>query len=112
MKKKPGKTTDNPAAPARRRLLRALGGGGTTAPGALSSPQWTRPLVKAVVLPAHAQTSLVETTDPVGCAVALTVDFLPGPSQTGYSLSAVVDGTVPFPLAITGGDDGECSFVI
>lgn len=71
--------------------MRALGGGGTTAPGALSSPQWTRPLVKAVVL---------------------TVDFLPGPSQTGYSLSAVVDGTVPFPLAITGGDDGECSFVI
>lgn len=45
---------------ARRRLLKSLvAGGGAVAMGKTLPESWTRPMVEAVVLPAHAQTSPV-----------------------------------------------------
>lgn len=44
--------------PSRRKLLKAMGLGGAAVGGSKLLPDpWTRPLVKSVVLPAHAQTS-------------------------------------------------------
>lgn len=45
---------------ARRRLLKSVvAGGGVLATGKLLPENWARPVVQSVVLPAHAQTSLV-----------------------------------------------------
>ena len=41
----------------RRRLLQALGAAGGSAIAALAPAKWTKPLIEAVVLPAHAATS-------------------------------------------------------
>lgn len=62
----------NPSGAARRRLLRAVGGSGGVALGVLLAGQWQKPIVKAVVLPAHAQTSPVET---VGCLITVLADL-------------------------------------
>jgi hypothetical protein len=61
----PSRTT--PAA--KRRLLRALGGTGGIALGVLLGARWHKPVVKAVVLPAHAQASPVEE---MGCLISVS----------------------------------------
>jgi len=49
---------DNNRNSARRRLLKIIAGSGSAAVGAgLVHREWARPVVQAVVLPAHAQTS-------------------------------------------------------
>jgi hypothetical protein len=58
----------------RRRLLRGALAGGTLAPLVLPE-QWTKPLVKTLVVPAHAAASPATTT------VAPTTT--PAPSTTG-----------------------------
>jgi len=53
----------NPRAAGRRRLLRTLGGAGSVAAvTALLAPNWVRPVVQVVVLPAHAQLSGISLT--------------------------------------------------
>jgi len=47
----------NPAGAARRRLLRAVAGSGSVMLGGLFSSGWQKPVVNAVILPAHAQLS-------------------------------------------------------
>lgn len=47
----------NPLGPARRKLIRALGGAGGTILGASLVSGWRKPVVESVILPAHAQTS-------------------------------------------------------
>jgi len=47
----------NPAAAARRRMIRALGGSSALALSNLAVHGWQKPVVSAAVLPAHAQSS-------------------------------------------------------
>ena len=52
------KDTQRPDSHSRRRLLKAVGaGGGLASAGAIVPNQWRRPVVDAVLLPVHAQTS-------------------------------------------------------
>lgn len=64
--------SDSPGV-ARRRLLRALGGSSLAA-GTVVASGWHKPVVRAVVLPAHAQIS--------GLAIACTVEDTEGPCDT------------------------------
>jgi len=99
-----GESVYNPAAAGRRRLLRAIGsGGGVAAFAALTAPQWARPVVNAVLLPAHARLSgcddvvtlIIETVDSSGCAA------------TGITVqAALVSGTVT--ASGNGGDSRGC----
>jgi len=53
-------TNDNDCNESRRRLIKTLfGGAAVTGTAALLPQRWTRPLVEAAVLPAHAQASLL-----------------------------------------------------
>lgn len=53
----------SPGGTSRRRLLRVLGGSGGAALGSVLVVRWHKPLVHAVVLPAHAQMSPAECPD-------------------------------------------------
>jgi len=78
-----GESVYNPTAAGRRRLMRAIGAsGGVAAFAALTAPRWARPVVNAVLLPAHAQLSgcsdvvalIIETEDSSSClATGITV---------------------------------------
>ena len=46
----------------RRSLLKASGAAGVAASAFLLPNSWTKPVVRAVVVPAHAQTTVVTTT--------------------------------------------------
>lgn len=63
MSSKDAKNDNQSSSQARRRLLKALGtGGGILAAGAAAPDKWGKPVVDAVLLPAHAVTS--EQTEP------------------------------------------------
>jgi hypothetical protein len=80
-----------PASASRRRLLKSVAAGGGVATTLTALPQsWTRPVVDAVLVPAHAQTSigcnpsdLVEQILPGGMSVTLitTATTVEGPIQ-------------------------------
>lgn len=79
-----GQSITNPQAASRRRLLRALGtAGGTVALGALTSPNWVKPVVRSVALPAHAS-----TTQPQ-CSVVLIVESSPFTGVTSSCLGSI-----------------------
>ncbi|HSH42045.1 MAG TPA: hypothetical protein VK973_07970 [Arenicellales bacterium] len=84
--------TANPAAGPRRRLLRALGGSGGVVLGTILASKWHKPVVEAVVLPAHAQTSAVEAT--ASCAITLSVPSFNVSTAVANSLSLFVNGSV------------------
>lgn len=51
---------------ARRRILKRLAAGsGVLATGGLFSQHWMKPVVESVILPAHAQATLVVNTVPI-----------------------------------------------
>jgi len=58
----------NPAAAARRRMIRALGSSGALSLASLAVNGWRKPVVRAAVLPAHAQSS-------VACTVGVTIEM-------------------------------------
>jgi hypothetical protein len=99
-----GESVYNPAAAGRRRLLRAIGAsGGVVAFAALTAPQWVKPVINAVLVPAHAQLS--------GCGdvVALIIETQDSSSclATGITLeAALLSGTVT--VTGRGGDTGGC----
>lgn len=76
----------------RRRLLRAIGGGGLTL-GVVVASKWHEPVVKSVVLPAHAQTS------GVGCVVTLEIAVGAEASST-YAVTTGITG--PASTTLTG----------
>lgn len=80
-------TGHNPRGAARRRLLRAIGKSGGLAIGSLLAANWVKPVVKSVMLPAHAQTSLG------GCPIEVFGSVQPS-SSAPFSLSVVVGNTV------------------
>jgi hypothetical protein len=68
----------------RRRLCRAVTGSGGLALGAVVLGVWRKPVVKAVALPAHAQTSVQ------GCRVSVALTADAGTSSGVYSVSLFV----------------------
>jgi hypothetical protein len=87
----PSETTANLRAVARRRLLRALGGSGGAVLGTVLTSSWHKPVVEAVLLPAHAQTSETTATN---CPVTLTLSGFNDTGSAAYSLSLFVGDTV------------------
>ncbi|MFZ0487164.1 MAG: hypothetical protein WAL83_09205 [Arenicellales bacterium] len=84
-----GSSSANPRAAGRRRLLRAMGGSGGVVLTTILSSRWVRPVVKSVVLPAHAQIS--PSNEP--CLVSLEATFGPTSSNSAalaYSVSLAV----------------------
>lgn len=81
-----GESTANPAGGSRRRLLRALGKSGGVAVAALLAGRWRTPVVRSVMLPAHAQTSAG------GCVVSVEFEYDPDVDVT-YNISIVISGT-------------------
>lgn len=81
----------NPAAGPRRRLLRALGGSGGVVLGTILASKWHKPVVEAVLLPAHAQTS--EAAPTANCSITLTLSQF-NVSGSDHSASLYVGGTV------------------
>lgn len=70
---------------ARRRLLKSIvAGGGVFAVGRTLPASWREPVVKAVILPAHAQTS--PFTGPTGNFGAAVAAGLSGSSESGPSI--------------------------
>jgi len=63
----------HPRSQKRRKALKAL----AIASGGLTLSHWTKPAVKSVVLPAHAQTSIVYSMSCVGTPPNGTIVFLP-----------------------------------
>lgn len=99
-----GRTGNRTEGRARRRLFRALGGGGL-ALGAVVAAGWQRPVVRSVVLPAHAQISPGTGEDgPVGCAIAASVDAVPA-SAGDFTVAVRVfdtDGEIGTLASMTG----------
>lgn len=84
---KAGVSIANPSGAARRRLLRAIGGSGSVAVGAIMTSQWQKPVIEAVILPAHAQTSI----EPVAnCPITVNVGSFSQSSPQAYTLSVYV----------------------
>jgi hypothetical protein len=79
----------NPAAAARRRLLRAVAGSGAAMLGGQFTSGWQKPVVNAVILPAHAQLSAVT---PVNCPVTMVATVSQATSYP-YSASVFLSGT-------------------
>lgn len=77
----------NPRGAARRRLLRAVGKSGGLAIGGLLAANWIKPVVRSVLLPAHAQTS------PGGCPIGVTATLIPS-GPYAYSMAVLVSDTV------------------
>lgn len=69
--------------PSRRKLLKALTAGGAAA--AVMPTEWTKPALKSVVLPAHAQ-----TTGIAGCGIQGWAFVSAGPDTTCFCMSANV----------------------
>lgn len=96
-----------PSGAARRRLLRALGGS-SVALGTVLAAEWHKPIVKAIVLPVHAQMSPGDgDTDggPIGCAITASVSIEPV-SVGSFSVEvgvASTDGAVVGTLLSTSG---------
>lgn len=79
----------NPLGASRRRLLRAIGGSGGIALTTVLSSQWAKPVVKSVLLPAHAQTT--SSNEP--CPISMEATFGPTSDNSGalaYSVSLAV----------------------
>lgn len=91
-----------PPGAARRRLLRAISGSGGAALGVLLASRWHKPIVKSVVLPAHAETSPGEA---VGCLITVLVDV------DGTVFSTGTDGTIGI-FAESGGATTEMGSVL
>jgi len=79
---------ETPASESRRKLLKSLAAGGGVATTLVALPErWTRPVVDAVLIPAHAQTSiacnpsdLVEQILPIiGATLTTTATTVTGP---------------------------------
>lgn len=97
----------NPAAGPRRRLLRALGGSGGVVLGTILASKWHKPVVEAVVLPAHAQTS--EAASTVNCPITLTLSQFNASGSGGYTVSLFVGGTVLAEDEVIGGTSSSLS---
>jgi hypothetical protein len=67
----------NPAGAARRRLLRALTASGGAIAGGLLAPKWTKPVINAAILPAHAQATMVVAP---ACPISASVAIVPSSS--------------------------------
>lgn len=94
------------ALPSRRRLLKAIGGG--TAAGATLLPgRWSKPVVDAVLLPAHAQTSRPCNVE---CDFRVRLSW-EGSFQTAADLDLEIQtpgGTRVAPKAANGRLAGQC----
>lgn len=93
---------NRPSGAARRRLLRALGGSGGALLGVVLASKWRKPVVEAVVLPAHAQTSGLPPSAATGCQVTLEATFAgvpSGNSNAGRSMTLFVSGANSTTLA-------------
>lgn len=93
--------------PARRRLLRTLAGSGIAIGAAATLPQkWVRPVVDAVVVPLHAQTSppIVNPLSLVGTWSGTWNDTIQGTSGTATMIVTVdgVAGTFSVSLDLNG----------
>ncbi len=92
----------NPLATHRRRLIRILALSGGGAVGAVMSSRWETPVIESVLLPAHAQTTVVSAV-PCLINIAATVD-----SGDIFTLALAISsqsGGTPTTLASTTGDD-------
>jgi len=69
--------------PSRREVLKKIAMGGTIAVGASSlPPQWTKPIVDKILVPAHAQTSPIPTTQPPANTTRPPATTTPPPATT------------------------------
>ena len=85
---KVGQTQNNPSARSRRKLLRALGGTGGVALGAIMTSGWEKPLVESALLPAHAESS------PSACTSLIDFSsFAPASYASSYVLNALVSNS-------------------
>ena len=72
MKNGKPQTTNHEKNNGRRKILRTIAGaGGAIAAGGMLPEKWTRPMVDAALLPAHAQTS--SCTEP--CTLSVSIDW-------------------------------------
>lgn len=92
----------------RRSALKTLSGGSVLVAGGLLPSEWARPVIQTVLLPAHAQTSLIDaTTTPIpgttpdttttlaNCdCTGLTIDSASATSTGQSSATASASGTV------------------
>ena len=80
--------------PARRKALKKIVMGGTIALGASSlPPQWAKPIVDKVVIPAHAQTS-PEPSYTLSCHIEEATCSESPVINRGYPVTVTVTGTV------------------
>lgn len=92
----------NPAASSRRRLIRALGGGGGLAIAAVVAYGWKKPIVTAVVLPAHARSSQTPATEE--CTVGYSITATNDNATMAYTLAIALNGATATEVPITGSD--------
>ena len=87
------KTTSN----SRRKALKAIGVGGVLA-GTIPA-SWTKPVVKSVILPAHAQTSPAppapDCSSSGPCTSGMNVNILTAALQGGGGLFVLGDSAIP-----------------
>jgi hypothetical protein len=81
-------TEHNPSAPARRRLIRALGGSGALGLATLAAGGWKKPVVDSVVLPIHAAVS--PAVSPAACEIGASITVSNSNTQAA-SLGACID---------------------
>lgn len=89
---------------ARRKLLKSIAAGsGAIAAGNSLPESWSHPVVDTVMLPGHAQTSLVCGTLPLGNPgeISATMTY-PTAQQTGLALLASDGTTIDFPIVYDG----------
>ena len=105
------KSTSN----SRRKALKAIGVGGVLA-GTIPS-SWTKPVVKSVILPAHAQTSQPEPPAPGcgsggPCTSGMNVNILTAVINTpSGDLFVVGDTPIPDACTTTGTDTLQCDVI-
>ena len=87
--KRTSDSISNPRAGARRNLLRTIGGSGAVAVGAMTAG-WQTPIVKSVILPAHAQGS-PQSSNVISCPVTIRVDG-DTPGNGPYTITLGVTG--------------------
>ena len=93
LEEKDTKSTSN----SRRKVLKAIGVGGVLA-GTIPS-SWTKPVVKSVILPAHAQTSQPEPEPECDfggpCTTGMNVNIITAALQGGGGLYVLGDSAIP-----------------